>query len=145
MKLEQSPNIWWRAAQQASALLIFKGTAMASLIPWLLMVPFLLLAAVLCRDVPILAIPLLVTAIGMVCEYGRQFARFARDDPDRLQSEQHRFDMTALHMISAKDLPRPIPAERILPESTPNPAQPVTDAAEVERALEASPQRERDQ
>lgn len=74
-------------------------SAMRPLVPLLVMVPFLLGAAWLLRDVAVIHhIPVLSSlfnlAIFMIVGiYGIHYRRFATQDPDRLQSEQIRVRM----------------------------------------------------
>ena len=59
--------------------------------------------------------------------------RFAQSDPDRLQSEEYRYETARMQMIAAKQFPYPIPAEKLsLDDPRENPAVP--DAAAEEDA-----------
>ena len=49
------------------------------------------------------------------------YSKFAKNDPDRLQSEQYRVQMQHLQLVAAKDLPEPLPAE-VLDDPTANPS-----------------------
>jgi len=79
-----------------------------------------------------------VAGVGVVVEYCRQYSRFAKNDPDRLQSEHFRYEMKKMHMVAAKELPYPIPVESLfLPEATSNPAHPlpeISDSAAFDNA-----------
>ncbi len=116
---------WGRGLHHASDLLIRRGTAMGPLVPWLLLSPVFLFAAWVLRELPLLAIPCLMVAIGILIEYGRQFAKFAKNDPDRLQSEEYRYEMQRIQLIAAKELPAPMPPNTLnLPPPISNPTQP---------------------
>ena len=57
--------------------------------------------------------------------YLRHYALFAKHDPDRLQSEEYRYETARMQMIASKDLPQPIPeGSALLKESVENPAKP---------------------
>ena len=92
----------------------------------LLLVPVLLVSAYMFRSIEWLCGALVLTSIGIVFEYFRQYANFAKNDPDRLQSEEYRYEMKKIHIIAGKDLPRPIPLEELnLAEPVSNPANPM--------------------
>lgn len=98
---------------------------MGPLLPLLFLSPILLGAAWVFRAVPLILGPCVLVALGIPLEYCRQFARFANNDPDRLQSEEYRYEMSRLQMVAGKDLPYPVPADTLtLPPPTPNPTQP---------------------
>ena len=102
---------------------------MGPLVPSLIVVPFLLLFAWLFRDtaivggVPILTAVLVIASLLIPYNYHRHFGKFAKTDPDRLQSEEFRIGMTRIQMLDAKSLPQPL-AE----DSLPKPARNLTDA-----------------
>ena len=111
------------------SLLIKRGTVMAPLVPLLyLAVAFVLLAypfrsVALVRGVPLFSALLVIAALGIVFSYLRQYASFAKHDPDRLQSEEYRLQ-TMKQMIAAKGLRHPMPAESLpLADPTENPAE----------------------
>jgi hypothetical protein len=127
-------NPWAKGLQQAADLLIKRGSAMGSLLPVLLLVPFFLGSAWLFREQQIISGILILAALGIVTNYCRHFAKFANTDPDRLQSEEYRYEMTRIQMIAAKELPYPISAESLnLPAATSNPSHPFPrrDATDV--------------
>ena len=105
--------------------LVKRGTAMGPLVPSLVVVPFLLLFAWLFRDtafiagIPIITVVLVIASLWILYNYHRHFGKFAKNDPDRLQSEEFRIGMTRIQMLAAKSLPQPLP-EDILPEPTRN-------------------------
>jgi len=104
--------------QEIGGLLVKRGTAMGPLVPSLVLCPLLLLIAMLFRtvavvgNIPIISMVLVIAALCIVFEYHRHYSRFARTDPDRLQSEEYRYQTTRL-MIAAKELPHPVPAEEL--------------------------------
>ena len=109
--------------QEIGGLLVKRGTAMGPLVPSLVLCPLLLLFAWLFRsaavvvvavvgNIPIISVILVIAALWVVVDYHRHYSRFARTDPDRLQSEEYRYQTTRL-MIAAKELPHPVPAEEL--------------------------------
>ena len=90
---------------------------MGPLIPVLLLVPVLFAFAWLFSDVVVIAnIPvfsaLCLAAVAVIFgHYLWHYSKFAKNDPDRLQSEQYRVQMQHLQLVAAKDLPEPLPAE----------------------------------
>ena len=104
--------------QEIGGLLIKRGTAMGPLVPSLALCPLLLLFAWLFRSVavvgniPIILVVLVIAALWIVFEYLRHYSRFAKNDPDRLQSEEYRYQTTRL-MIAAKELPHPVPVDEL--------------------------------
>lgn len=103
---------------------------MGPMVPLLALIPVFLGAGWLFRTIAVVrGIPLITTGcvlatLAIVGFYLYHFHRFARKDPDRLQSEEYRFGMARMHMIAAKDLPYAIPADRLsLAEPTENPIQ----------------------
>jgi hypothetical protein len=74
----------------------------------------------------------LLVAVVIPLEYGRQFSRFARNDPDRLQSEEYRYEIQRMQLIAAKELPFPVPADALsLPAPMSNPNQPHADLTKL--------------
>lgn len=109
---------------------------MGPMIPLLFLVPILVGATWLFRDILPIALIFGVGAIGIVVEYCRQFSRFATTDPDRLQSEEYRCEMTRIHMVAGKELPHSIPAEELhLPGPVSNPAHPLPDHSDGQESL----------
>lgn len=104
--------------QIIGGLLVKRGTAMGPLIPSLALCPLLLLFAWLFRsvavvgDIPIVSVVMAIAALWIVADYHRQFSRFAGTDPDRLQSEEYRYQIMRL-MIAARELPDTMPAEEL--------------------------------
>ena len=105
---------------------------MGPLIPLLLMVPFLLFGAWLFREVSMIGgVPgfsaLVVLGIFVfVAMYLRHYGRFARENPDRLQSEEFRVRMEQL------ELQRVVAKEGFLPPEAMDPAteNPVIEGGE---------------
>ena len=84
------------------------------------------------RDVTWLCVVLALTAIGIIFEYFRQYAKFANSDPDRLQSEEYRYEMTKIQMVAGKELPHPVPLEELnLSDPRSNPANPMPSLENV--------------
>lgn len=128
--------------QDVSSALVQRGTAMGPLVPSLVLVPFLLLFAWLFRDtavvggIPIISAVLVIAGLLIPSNFHRHFGKFAKTDPDRLQSEEFRIGMTRIQMVDAKSLPQPL-SEDSLPEPTRN----LTDADarhELDEANEAA-------
>ncbi len=120
MESEDLPKLSSRIAealQQTGTLLIKRGTVMGPLVPALSLVPVLgffawLLADVfVLRGVPVFSTLCFAGIVAVVGVYLAQYIRFAKHDPDRLQSEQFRVQMQQLQMIKAKDLRDYLPAE----------------------------------
>ena len=60
--------------------------------------------------------------------YLRHYVLFAKHDPDRLQSEEYRYETARMQMIASKDLPQPMPEGGVLlkdpVENPPTPQSP---------------------
>lgn len=125
--MSDAPNsVWSRGLQHASDLLIRRGTAMGPLVPTLFLVPLFLAGTYLLRSVVWLAIVLAIAAVGIIFEYFRQYSIFAKNDPDRLQSEEYRYEMTKIQVVAGKGLPQPVPLEDLnLSDPTTNPINPM--------------------
>ena len=123
-------DAWWTAFQAVSGLLIKRGTAIGPLVPLLWLVPVCLgfawlFEAVLIIGVPLISLALVLAVLGIIFVYLRHYAWFAKHDPDRLQSEEYRYETARMQMIASKDLPQPIPeGSALLKESVENPAKP---------------------
>ena len=134
-------NLWARGLQHACDLLIRRGTAMGPLIPLLFLVPCFLVATWMFREYSVVAGLFGLSAIGIVAEYLRQYAKFAKRDPDRLQSEEYRYEIKRIQMIAAKELPYPIPADSIpLLPATSNPSHPFP---EITKEIKSTAEEER--
>lgn len=112
-----------RNVRHAAGLLIKRGTAMGPLVPTLPLVPVLLFFAWLLESSPLVQGILVLCAIGIPVAYFTHYGRFAKNDPDRLQSEDFRVEMSKIHMLTGKEFPRAILADEIqLGPPTANPA-----------------------
>ena len=104
--------------QVIGGLLVKRGTAMGPLVPSLALCPLLLLFAWLFRsvavvgDIPVISCVLAIAAVWTVFDYHRQYSMFAGTDPDRLQSEEYRYQIMRL-MIAAREIPDTISAEEL--------------------------------
>ena len=108
------------ALHDIGSALVRRGTAMGPLVPSLVaVVPILLLSAwlfretVVLRGVPVITVGLVGAALWILFDYHRHYASFAKNDPDRLQSEEYRYEMTRVQMLAAKGLPEPLPADSL--------------------------------
>jgi len=125
--------------QDIGKLLIKRGSAMGPLVPMLLLIPVLLGSAWLFRSTfvirscPIISTGLVILVLWIVLSYLRHYASFAKNDPDRLQSEEYRYETARLQMIAAKELPGPIPAEE-LPLEAPREKPPTSTDTDEENA-----------
>lgn len=125
MQEEKFNGLWSRGLQQASDLLIRRGTAMGPLVPTLFLVPIFLFTAYIFREQEYVCAVFSIAAILVVAAYLYFFSLFARKDPDRLQSEEYRCEMTKIQMVAGKGLPHPVPANELhLPSAASNPEQP---------------------
>ena len=99
--------------------LVRRGTAMGPLVPSLVAVVPILLFAWLFREtavlegIPVITVVLAIAGLWILFDYHRHYASFARNDPDRLQSEEYRYEMTRVQMLAAKGLPEPLPADSL--------------------------------
>ena len=77
---------------------------MGPLTPLLFIVPFLIGAAwlfrdmVLIHDIPVFSSLFLLAVFIIIGSYVRHYGRFAKKDPDRLQSEEFRIQIEQLHL-----------------------------------------------
>ena len=125
--------------QTVGEVLIKRGSAMGPLVLALLLVPILLLTAWLFRstfvvlDCPIISLALVVAALWIVMAYLRHYAAFAKNDPDRLQSEEYRYEMARIQTLSGKGLQGAISAENLaLADPGENPVEPKSSSQEGE-------------
>ena len=111
---------------------------MGPLIPLLSLAPIFLFFAWLFREIQYAPPVLIFTTLAIVFEYLRHYNRFAHKDPDRLQSEQFRAEMTRMHIISGKNLPHPaFPEELRLTKPSSNPIQDLPTIDSIERKIES--------
>ena len=104
---------------------------MGPLVPTLILCPVFLFVAWLFKSTfvvsgcPIISTGLTILSVAIVIFYLFHYASFARNDPDRLQSEEYRYETARMQMIAAKELPHPIPEENpSLDDPKGNPAAP---------------------
>lgn len=136
MNWKPSLDSWGQGLHHAADLLIKRGTAMGALIPTLFLCPVFLVAAWVFQSNLWLSVPFSVAAVGIIIFYMWHYTRFANTAPDRLQSEQFRYEMQRMHLIAGKELPNPIPADRInLGAPSFNPNQEVPSAETIEQHL----------
>lgn len=96
--------------QEISGLLIKRGTAMGPLVPILLISLVLLFFAwffkstLVIGGVPLITVACVLVALWLIIKYTRHYAWFAKHDPDRLQSEEYRYEIARLKMIGIKGL-----------------------------------------
>ena len=119
---------------------------MGPLVPALTLVPVLGFIAWLFSDVfvfadiPVFSVLCFVGIVAVIWIYLAQYVRFAKNDPDRLQSEQYRIQIQRLQMIKAKDLPNYVPAEA-LGDATSLPDEPAKEI-DVDQESNATDPRE---
>ena len=106
--------------QAVGELLIKRGSAMGPLVPSIIvLVPGFIVAAwffrstAMIKGVPLISVLFVIAALGVVIDYHRRYAFFAKNDPDRLQSEEYRYKTAQMRMIAAKELPSPMPTEEL--------------------------------
>ena len=128
--------------------LVKRGTVMGPLVPSLVLVLIFLLFAWLFREtavlmgVPVISVMLVIPALCIPYNYHRHYASFAKNDPDRLQSEEYRYEMTRVQMLAAKGLQEPLP-EDSLPLA--DPTRNLSEADAPNKDEEASDSAVRDQ
>lgn len=117
--------------QTIGEVLIKRGSAMGPLVPLLFLIPiffgtaWLFRSTFLVRDWSIISLVLVVAALWIVRTYLRHYDSFAKNDPDRLQSEEYRYGMARMQTLSGKGLQGAIPAEDLtLEDPRENPAEP---------------------
>lgn len=99
--------------------LVRRGTAMGPLVPSLVAVVPILLFAWLFREtavlmgIPVITVVLVIADLWILFDYHRHYASFAKNDPERLQSEEYRYEMTRVQMLAAKGFPAPLPADSL--------------------------------
>lgn len=136
---EQQNESWAKGLQHAADVLIRRGTAMGPLVPLLLLVPIFLLSAYFFRDVIAISVVFSFVAVGIVVEYCRQYSHFSKNEPDRLQSEEYRYGMKQMQMISGKELPYPMPANKLnLTKATSNPIYPLPNLKDIDLKRDAT-------
>lgn len=80
---------------------------------------------------PIFSVVLVITALGIVFVYLYYYAFFAKNDPDRLQSEEYRYKTARMQMIATGELRDPIPEEELPdPKEKPDALEPSSEEDE---------------
>ena len=103
--------------REISSLLVKRGTAMGPLVPSLLNSLLLLFFAWLFEStlviggISLITVACVLVALGLAIDYNRHYGRFAKHDPDRLQSEEYR--IARLKTIATKELSDPMPADEL--------------------------------
>lgn len=97
--------------------------------PVLLFFAWLFESTLVIKDVPVITVACVLVALWLIFNYTRHYGRFAKHDPDRLQSEEYRYETARLQMIAAKKLPEPVSADELpLPDLAPNLPEPEASA-----------------
>ena len=65
------------------------------------------------KGIPAITAVLVAAVLWVLFDYHRHYASFAKNDPDRLQSEEYRYEMTRVQMLAAKGLSEPLPADSL--------------------------------
>lgn len=126
--------------QEIGALIVKRGTAMGPLVLPLLLSPVLLFFAwlfestLVIKGIPLITVACVLAALWLIFNYTRHYGRFAKHDPDRLQSEEYRYETARLQMIAAKKLPEPVSADE-LSISDPMPKLSASEASVQEELL----------
>ena len=101
--------------------------------PVLLFFAWLFESTLVIKDVPVITVACVLVALWLIVKYMRHYARFAKNDPDRLQSEEYRYETAWQKIISAKELPDPMTADKlplIDPVSNPSTSEAPTNSDE---------------
>ena len=97
--------------------------------PVLLFFAWLFESTLVIKDVPVITVACVLVGLCIIFAYLYHFARFAKHDPDRLQSEEYRYETARLQMIAAKKLPEPVSVDELsLPDLAPNLPEPEASA-----------------
>ncbi len=103
--------------------------------PVLLFFAWLFESTLVIKDVPVITVACVLAALWLIFNYTRHYGRFAKNDPDRLQSEEYRVEIARQKIyISAKELPDPV-SEDELPLADPAPNLPEPEASVQEESL----------
>ena len=79
--------------------------------PVLLFFAWLFESILVIKGIPLITVACVLAALWLIFNYTRHYARFAKNDPDRLQSEEYRVEIAWQKIISAKELPDPMTAD----------------------------------
>ena len=98
--------------------------------PVLLFFAWLFESTLVIKGIPLITVACVLAALWLIFNYTRHYGRFAKHDPDRLQSEEYRYETARLQMIAAKKLPEPVSVDELppLPDLTPNLPEPEVSA-----------------
>ena len=75
------------------------------LVPGFIVAAWFFRSTAMIKGIPLISVLFVVVALGIVIDYHRRYAFFAKNDPDRLQSEEYRYKTEQMRMIAAKELP----------------------------------------
>lgn len=93
--------------------------------PVLLFFAWLFESTLVIKGIPLITVVCVLVALWLIFNYTRHYGRFAKHDPDRLQSEEYRYETARLQMIAAKKLPEPVSVDELpLPDLAPNLPEP---------------------
>lgn len=96
--------------------------------PVLLSFAWLFESTLVIKGIPLITVACVFVALWLIFNYNRHYAQFAKHDPERLQSEEYRYETTRLQMIASKELPEPVSADE-LPLANPAPNLPESEAS----------------
>ena len=98
--------------------------------PVLLFFAWLFESTLVIKGIPLITVACVFVGLCIIFAYLYHFARFAKHDPDRLQSEEYRYETARLQMIAAKKLPAPVSVDELppLPDLVPNLPEPEASA-----------------
>ena len=123
--------------QEIGGLIVKRGTAMGPLVLPLLLSPVLLFFAwlfdstLVIKGIPLITVVCVIVALWLIVNYTRHYGRFAKNDPDRLQSEEYRVEIAWQKIVSAKKLPNPMTADELpIPDLAPNLPEPEASVQE---------------
>ena len=88
------------------------------LVPGFIVAAWFFRSTAMIKGVPLISVLFVVVALGIVIDYHRRYAFFAKNDPDRLQSEEYRYKTARMQMMAAKDL-----GDLVLEEELPDPKE----------------------
>ena len=72
--------------------------------PVLLFFAWLFESTLVIKGIPLITVACVLAALWLIFNYTRHYGRFAKHDPDRLQSEEYRYETARLQMIAAKKI-----------------------------------------
>lgn len=83
------------------------------LVPGFVIAAWFFRSTAMIKGVPLISVLFVVAALGIVIDYHRRYAFFAKNDPDRLQSEEYRYKTAQMQMIASGELHDSIPEEEL--------------------------------